>query len=104
MIGFYPFDDPENPLEDASGTESELESVDADPGYEADGGFTGGGFIFDGTQRLVAPLDINPDQIPELTMGAWVKTSNAGVTVVVGDSAAETASTAHGAGGGGQRL
>jgi len=23
----------------------------------------------------VAPLDINPDQIPELTMGAWVKTS-----------------------------
>ena len=75
LIGFYPFDDPENPLADASGTESELESVDADPGYEADGGFTGGGFIFDGTQRLVAPLDINPDQIPELTMGAWVKTS-----------------------------
>ncbi len=75
LIGFYPFDDPENPLADVSGAEAELESVDADPSFEADGGFTGGGFLFDGTQRLVAPLDINPDQIPELTMGAWVKTS-----------------------------
>ena len=75
LIGFYPFDDPENPLADASGAETELESVDKDPSFEADGGFTGGGFLFDGTQRLVAPLDINPDQIPELTMGAWVKTS-----------------------------
>jgi len=34
------------------------------------------------------------------TMGAWVKTSNAGVRVIIGDNSGETASTAHGAGGG----
>ena len=75
LIGFYPFDNPGNPLEDVSGAEADLESVGADPSFDVEGGFTSGGFLFDGTQRLVAPIDINKNKMPELTMGAWVKTS-----------------------------
>ncbi len=74
LIGFYTFDDAAAPLADDSGKGNVLVSADADPTYVSDGGVDGGAFEFDGTQRLVIPLDVNPDTIAELTIGAWVKT------------------------------
>ncbi len=39
-----------------------------------------------GQQRLVAPININPASLPQLTMGAWVKTAslNSGLRKVIG--------------------
>ncbi len=75
LLGFYPFDGNE-PQADASGTGRDLESVGADPTFQATGGFEGGGYSFDGNQRWVAPIDINPGTLPQMTMGAWVKTAS----------------------------
>lgn len=78
LIGFYPFDDPENPLRDESGRGNDLlEPEDGSvPTHEPEGGVEGGGYLFFGTERLLAPININPAQLPELTMGAWVRTDN----------------------------
>ena len=76
LVGFYPFDNSANPLIDETLGGNDLQSVGADPVYQALGGFEGGAYTFDGTQRLVAPIDINPDSMPVLTMGAWVKPSS----------------------------
>jgi hypothetical protein len=79
LIGFYTFDDPANPTRDDSGNSMDLAHPDdgASPVYEAASGFENSGvYSFDGTQRLISPIDISPDVLPELTMGAWVKTSN----------------------------
>ena len=75
-IAFYSFDNGEAPLTDDSGSGNDLTGADADPTYVADGGIEGGAYEYDGTQRLVAPININPGEIPKLTLGAWVKTSN----------------------------
>src|SRR5690606_31268793 len=75
LQGFYPFDG-EDPTQDASGIGRTLESASADPSHLADGGYEGGAAAFDGTQRWLVPLDINPDIMPKMTMGAWVKTAN----------------------------
>ena len=75
LIGFYPFDEAD-PLADASGSGNTLTSAGADPAYDAGGGVSGGAYVYDGTQRLVAPIDVNPGVIPEMTMGAWVKTAD----------------------------
>lgn len=76
LIGFYSFDDPDDPFADDSGSGADLESADADPTYDEEGGIRGGAYAFDGSQRLIAPIDINPSFEPQLTLGAWVKTSN----------------------------
>ncbi|MBL9169757.1 MAG: choice-of-anchor D domain-containing protein [Verrucomicrobiales bacterium] len=76
LLGFYSFDDAENPLKDDSGNGKDLTSVGADPTYEADTGIEGGNFLFGGSQRLVSPININPSERPVLTMGAWVKTAS----------------------------
>jgi hypothetical protein len=75
LIAWYPFDDPANPLTDESGNGNDLEDGISDPEYESTGGIEGGAFVFDGGQRLIAPIDINPFEIEELTIGAWVKPS-----------------------------
>ncbi len=77
LLGVYTFDDPENPLKDDSGQGRTLQTVEGvEPLYEADGGVAGGAYYFDGTQRLVAPVNIRFDATPFLTMGAWVKPSS----------------------------
>ena len=76
LIGFYSFDDPADPYKDDSGNFYTLEGGYADPVYVPDGGVQGGAFLFNGTQRLVAPIDINTYALPALTMGAWVRTSS----------------------------
>ena len=77
LIAFYAFDDPTNPLKEARGKTGDLRLVQgSEPVYLAQGGEEGGAYRFDGGQRLVAPVNINPDKLPQLTMGAWVKTSS----------------------------
>ncbi len=73
LLGFYSFDDPTEPLKDDSGANRTLTGA-VQPDHVADGGIEGGAVVFDGTQRLAAPIDINPGPVPNLTMGAWVKT------------------------------
>ena len=75
LCGFYPFDEGD-PLADQSGAGNHLTSAGADPVYDPSGGLEGGAYIYDGAQRLISPIDINPGSIPELTMGAWVKVSD----------------------------
>ena len=75
LIGLYTFDDPGAPLTDDSGQGNTLTSAGADPTHITDGGVEGGAFEFDGFQRLIAPININVSTAPELTLGAWVKTS-----------------------------
>lgn len=86
LIGFYPFDDAANPRRDESGANRHLTSAGADPGYLDAGGIEGGYHVFDGTQRLVAPLNISPAERPALTMGAWVRldTLDSGLRKVIG--------------------
>lgn len=77
LIAFYPFDDPANPLQNANGKGSDLiVPAGAGPTYQASGGVEAGGYAFNGSQRLIVPININPDQLPQLTLGAWVKTSS----------------------------
>jgi hypothetical protein len=75
LIGFYPFDSAE-PLADATGAGNTLMSADADPVHEPEGGLSGGAYLFDGAQRLVVPIDINPTTYGHLSMGAWVRTTS----------------------------
>ncbi|MGY8688715.1 MAG: LamG-like jellyroll fold domain-containing protein, partial [Verrucomicrobiales bacterium] len=74
-IGFYSFDDAAAPMTDDSGTDNDLVSATADPTYLADGGVEGGTYSFDAS-HLEIPIDVNPVTVPELTIGAWVKTSD----------------------------
>ena len=87
LIAFYPFDDPADPLHNANGKGMDLLApTGAVPSYQAAGGVEGGAYSFNGLQRLVAPININPDKLPQLTMGAWVKTSSlaSGLRKVIG--------------------
>lgn len=77
LLAYYSFDDPEDPFRDDAGQSRGVESGENGPVYTSEGGFGGSGaFEFDGTQQLIAPLDINAESLPEFTMGAWVRTSN----------------------------
>lgn len=58
--------------ESGSGNDLVTAGVGTEPTYEAAGGFEAGGFLF-ANQRLTVPIDINPGTLPELTMGAWVR-------------------------------
>ena len=87
LLAFYSFDDPAAPTKDDSGNGHTLQSAANDPTYAAAGGVSGGGYSFDGSQRWVVPMDINPSQLPILTMGAWAQTTaqDAGVYKVIGN-------------------
>jgi len=82
LVGFYSFDDPADSMKDDSGNGNTLlkglagPNTNSDPVYVSGGGVEGGAFYFDGTRRLGVPIDINPDVMPQLTMGAWVKTTS----------------------------
>jgi hypothetical protein len=76
LLGFYTFDDATNPLKDDSGNGHDLNPTDAPPAYDPAGGFQGGGYLFDGSSHLIAPININPSAQPVLTMGAWVRTDS----------------------------
>lgn len=80
LLGLYSFDDAAAPLKDDSGAGKTLtdghDSGAANPTYQAAGGISGGAFTFDGNDRLIAPININPSAVPRLAMGAWVKTSS----------------------------
>jgi len=87
LIGFYPFDDAANPLADKSGHTNDLQTVEGtEPVHLPAGGVTGGAYDFDGGQHLIAPININFDVLPLLTMGAWVKTGSldTGLRKVIG--------------------
>lgn len=87
LIAFYPFDDPAQPLRNATGKGSDLTApAGAEPIYQSAGGVEGGGYLFTGGQRLIAPIDINSSKLPRLTMGAWVRTDSlvSGLRKVIG--------------------
>lgn len=86
LLGFYSFDDPSAPFADTSGQGNDLQSASVDPTYVDTGGIQGGAFFFDGTQRLISPIDIDASVYPELTMGAWVKTAtlSSGLRKIIG--------------------
>ncbi len=79
LIGFYSFDNPGDPYADDSGNgktlTGDLAGPESNPVYAADGGVEGGAFLYYGTNRLSAPININPDVLPQMTMGAWVRTA-----------------------------
>ncbi len=90
LLAVYTFDDPANPLKDDSGQDRALQTVEGvEPSYEADGGVVGGAYFFDGSQRLVSPVNIRFDATPYVTMGAWVKPSlvDSGFRKVIGNDA-----------------
>jgi len=75
LIGLYSFDDSGNPLADSSGTGNHL-TVGAAPVWGADIGFNGtGGYDFT-SARLIAPVNVNPAVMPQMTWGAWVRTDS----------------------------
>ncbi len=77
LLGFYSFDDANNPLKDDSGNGNDLvQPPDDAPTHDATGGLQGGGYLFNGNQHLIAPININPSAQPTLTMGAWVRTDS----------------------------
>lgn len=87
LIAFYSFNDPANPLQDVTGKGGDLiVPTGAAPTYQAAGGVEGGGYAFNGAQRLVSPVSINPTRFPQLTMGAWVRTDSlaSGLRKVIG--------------------
>jgi hypothetical protein len=69
LIGFYPFEGNAN---DASGSGNHATVTNAAitaSGYESQA------YSFDGSNDFIeVPIDINPAQIPKLTMGAWANT------------------------------
>ncbi len=75
LTAFYCFDDPGAPLADASGNGLHLTgTAGTDPEWGAGTGFNStGAFDFSG-DRLIAPIDINPGAMPQMTWGAWVRT------------------------------
>lgn len=80
LLALYGFDNADDPLADDSGNGRTLTTVPEQPEtvpfYEPAGGIAGGAYIFDGFQRLIAPVNIRADAVPYLTMGAWVKPAN----------------------------
>jgi hypothetical protein len=72
LIAYYPFNG--NAL-DASGNGLHAITVDA----TQTAGFSGGAYLFDGSNDgIELPFDMNPSVVPQLTMGAWVKTNGTG--------------------------
>jgi hypothetical protein len=66
LVAFYPF---EGNAQDACGNrDAVVQGAVLTTGYE------GQGYDFDGSSDFIqAPLNINPSQYPELTMGCWAK-------------------------------
>ena len=76
LVGYYEFE-AANPLADSSGMGNNLTLVGgaADPTHVGGGGYAGSGaYDYNGANRVIAPIDINPGAMPSMTMGAWVRT------------------------------
>ena len=74
LIGYWSFDDPDDPTKDDSGKGNDLEMDGADPEHGDNTGFDGtGGFEFFGGEHLIAPIDVSTGAEPIMTWGAWVK-------------------------------
>ncbi|MFT4637305.1 MAG: hypothetical protein ACI8T1_000614 [Verrucomicrobiales bacterium] len=69
-------------MADSSSHGNDLQSEGADPNYEAAGGFSGGAYLFDGSQRLTAPVDISGGPLAQAAMGAWIRTDALPYTVL----------------------
>jgi hypothetical protein len=77
LLAFYTFDDPNDPFADSSGNGNDLaQGNGVEPSWGADIGFKGSGAHDFTGGTLVAPIDINPGQLPDMSWGAWVRTNN----------------------------
>jgi hypothetical protein len=79
LVAFYPF---EGSADDASG--NGLDGT-ISMAVLTSAGYQGQAFQFDGTDSFISiPIDINPAQIPEITMGAWVNSdTTSGVRAII---------------------
>ena len=78
LIAYYSFDSAQ-PLSDDSGNSNTLTlpsgtEAGGGPVLEANG-FMGQAYSFQGT-RFIAPIDVNPSVLPQMTWGAWVRTNS----------------------------
>lgn len=75
LVALFNFDNPANTFEDSSGNGNHITgNAGTDPIWGAGTGFNGtGAFDFSG-DRLIAPVDVNPTTMPQMTWGAWVRT------------------------------
>ena len=77
LLGFYTFDDPNDPFADSSGNGNDLaQGNGVEPSWGADIGFKGSGAHDFTGGTLISPIDINPGQLPDMSWGAWVRTNN----------------------------
>lgn len=80
LVAFYSFDNDIDPFEDTSGNANHISASGGPDGpiWDTGGGFDGsGGYEFTGDgDHLVAPVDINPAVMPQMTWGAWVRTNS----------------------------
>ena len=75
LLGFWSFDNEANPLVDESGNGNDLSVGNAtDPVWGAATGFGATGAYDYSNDHLIAPIDINPGGLPQMTWGAWVRT------------------------------
>jgi hypothetical protein len=75
LAAFYSFDDSGDPLRDDSGNGNDItDTAGTDPVWGATTGFNNSGAFDFSSDRLIAPVDINPGTLPQMTWGAWVRT------------------------------
>jgi hypothetical protein len=77
LIGLYSFDDSGTPLADSSGANNHLTvPAGTDAVWGAATGFNNTGAYDYSADRLIAPVNVNPAVMPQMTWGAWVRTDS----------------------------
>lgn len=80
LLGFWCFDDENDPFADSSGNGNHITEAlgPGGPAYGSNTGFEGSGaYAFSGDgDRLIAPIDVNPAALPQMSWGAWVRTNS----------------------------
>ncbi len=75
LIGLYTFDNEGNPQQDESTHLNHITgTAGTDPVWNGSAGFNGTGAYDYSGDRLTAGININPDVMPKMTWGAWVRT------------------------------
>ncbi|MFN0125063.1 MAG: LamG-like jellyroll fold domain-containing protein [Verrucomicrobiales bacterium] len=87
LIGLYTFDNSADPLNDSSGSSNHLtDTAGTDPVWGAASGVNSTGAYEYSADRIISPIDVNPETLPQMTWGAWVRTNSldAGLRKVLG--------------------
>jgi hypothetical protein len=77
LVAFYNFNNPATPFADSSGNGNNITgTAGTAPIYGANIGFNGTGAYDYTAGRLIAPVNVNPAAMPQMTWGAWVRTDS----------------------------